>query len=121
MSYIDGFVIPMPKKNLAAYKKMAAAACKVWMDHGAVRYVESVGDDMKPQFGVPFPKLSGAKSTETVVFSYIEYKSKAHRNAVNKKVMKDPRLAALCDPKNTPFDMTKLAYGGFKGLVESKR
>lgn len=117
MPYVDGFVIPIAKKNLAAYKKMATKACRVWMELGALEYRECIGEDLAAKFGKPFTKLAGTKAGETVVFSWITYKSKAHRNAVNKKVMKDPRIAAMCDPKNSPFDMTRMSYGGFKVLV----
>ncbi len=115
--YVDGFVIVVPTKKMAAYKKMAEIGCKVWMDHGALAYAECAGEDMKVQFGVPFPKFANAKKGETVVFSFITYKSKAHRDGVNKKVMSDKRLQAACDPKNMPFDMKKMAYGGFEVLV----
>lgn len=117
--YVDGFLLPVPTKNLATYKKMAKVACKVWKDHGALQYMECSGEDMKVQFGMPFPKLVKPKAGETIVFAFIVYKSKAQRNAINKKVMKDPRLAAACDPKNMPFDMKRMCYGGFKGLVSS--
>lgn len=117
--YVDGFVIPVPKRKLAAYQKMAAQAGKVWKEYGALAYFEGVGDDLKIKGIVTqFPKLAKTKSSETVVFSYIVYKSRAHRDAVNKKVMADPRLAKMCDPKNPPFDFKRLAYGGFKALVD---
>jgi uncharacterized protein YbaA (DUF1428 family) len=118
MSYVDGFVLPMPKKNLGAYKKMATLASKVWRDHGALRYDEAVGEDLTPGFGLPFPKLTKMKKGETVVFAFIVYKSRAHRDAVNKKVMKDKRLEASCDAKNMPFDLKRMAWGGFEGIVE---
>lgn len=117
--YADGFVIPMPRKNLKAYAKMARAACEVWMDHGALEYFECVGNDLKTKWGVPFPKMAKTRPGETVVFSWILYKSKAHRDAVNKKVMKDPRLKAMMDPKKMPFDMKRFTYGGFEVLVEA--
>lgn len=116
--YVDGFVIPMPKKNVAAYRAMAKKASKVWMELGALEYRECVGEDMNVSFGIPFTKLAKTKPTETVVFSWIVYKSRAHRDAVNKKVMKDPRIAAMCDPNNMPFDCKKMAYGGFETLVQ---
>lgn len=120
MSYLDGFVIAMPKKNLPAYIKMAKVGAKVWMEHGALQYVESVGDELKTEMGcLAFPKLAKLKQGEVVVFSWILYKSKAHRNAVNKKVMKDPRIAKMCDPKKMPFEMKRMSYGGFKSLVEA--
>jgi uncharacterized protein YbaA (DUF1428 family) len=119
MAYVDGFVIVIPKKNLAMYKKMAKVGCKVWMELGALAYHECVGDDLKVKMGVPFPKLVKAKASETVIFSWIVYKSKAERNKINAKVMKDPRLANLCDPNNMPFSMDRFAYGGFKSLVQA--
>ena len=118
MRYVDGFVLTVPKKNLAAYRRMASIACKVWRDHGALDYIEAVGDDLKVKFGLPFPKLVKPKAGETIVFSYIVYKSKAHRNKVNAKVMKDPRLHM--DEKKMPFDPARMAYGGFKAIVDMK-
>ena len=117
--YTDGFVIPVPKKNIAAYRRIAAKACKIWMEHGALDYKECVGDDLKPKMVMPFPKGIQAKANETVVFSWITYKSRAHRDKVNAAVMKDPRLSALCDPKAMPFDCKRMLYGGFKVLVSS--
>jgi uncharacterized protein YbaA (DUF1428 family) len=119
MSYVDGFVLPLPKKNLAAYKKMATVASKVWKDHGALEYRECVGEDLAVKFGMPFTKQMKVKSGETVVFAWITYKSRKHRDAVNAKVMKDPRLAASCDPKKMPFDVKRMCYGGFKTIVEA--
>lgn len=116
MSYVDGFVIPVPKKNLKAYKSLATLAGKIWMDHGALQYFECVGDDLNQKCGTPFPKLAKSKSGETVLFSFIIYKSRAHRDSVNKKVMKDPRLK--CDPAKMPFDFKRMSFGGFKTLVE---
>lgn len=115
--YVDGFVLPMAKSKVAAYKKIATVARKVWLEHGALDYRECVGEDLKVAFGLPFTKLAKTKPNETVVFAYIVYKNKAHRNAVNKKVMKDPRLAAMCDPNNMPFDVKKMGYGGFTTIV----
>ncbi len=119
MSYVDGFVFLVPKAKMKAYTKMAKVGCAVWMSHGALDYRECIGDDLDTKWGLPFPTLTKAKKTEVVCFSYIRYKSKAHRDAVNKKVMKDPRLVALMDPKKMPFDMQKMSCGGFKGLVEA--
>ncbi len=124
MSYVDGFVIPVPKKRLAEYMLMAKKAGKIWMEHGAVEYRECVGDDLKvkgPFKYRPFPEMAKTKSGETVVFSWIVYKSKAHRNAVNKKVMKDPRLMTLCDPHDMPFDAKRMAYAGFKAHVDLQK
>jgi uncharacterized protein YbaA (DUF1428 family) len=117
MSYVDGFVLVVPKKKLAVYKKMATKAGKIWREHGALDYRECVGDDLKVKMGLPFPKLAKVKAGETVVFSYIVYKSRAHRDKVNAKVMKDKRLFEGM-PKEMPFDMKRMAYGGFKTLVE---
>ncbi len=119
MAYVDGFVMPIPKKNVAAYLRMARKAAKIWKELGAVEYHECSGDDLDVPFGVPFTKLAKAKPDETVFFSWIVYKSKAHRTRVNAKVMKDPRVAAMCDPKNSPFDMKRMAYGGFKAAVNA--
>lgn len=118
MSYVDGFVIAIAKKNLPAYLKMAKKAGKVWREHGALEYFETVGDDLKFDFGKSFIKLAKVAEDETVLFSWILYKSKAHRNAVNKKVMKDPRIEGMCDPNKMPFEMKRMSYGGFKVIVE---
>lgn len=119
MPYVDGFVIPIPKKNLQAYRRMSAKAGKVWRDHGALEYRECVGDDLNMKMGVPFPRLAKSKTNETVVFSWIVYKSRAHRDAVNAKVMKDPRLGSMMDGKKMPFDIKRMAYGGFKVFVDA--
>ena len=116
--YVDGFVIPVPKKKLAAYFRMAKKASKIWKEFGALDYKECVGDDLDVKMAMPFPKGIKTKPGETVVFSYIVYKSRAHRDAVNKKIMKDPRIAAMCDPNNMPFDCARMIYGGFKAVVE---
>jgi uncharacterized protein YbaA (DUF1428 family) len=117
MSYVDGFVLPVPKKNLAAYKKMATWGKKIWMKHGALQYFECVGDDLKsmPQCG-NFKALADLKPNETVFFSFIVYKNKAHRDAVNKKVMAEMQKETM--PKTMPFDSKRMAYGGFKTLVQ---
>lgn len=117
--YVDGFLLPLRTNKIAAYKKLATLAAKVWKDHGALEYRECIGENLNTKFGLPFPKVAKTKAGETVVFSWIVYKSKAHRNAVNKKVMKDPRIAASCDPKTLPFDLKRMACGGFKVLVEA--
>ena len=118
MRYVDGFVLPVPKKNLKAYAKIAELAGKVWKEHGALEYRECVGDDLAVKFGVPFPRYCKLKAGETVVFAWIVYKSRAHRDKVNAKVMKDPRLAASMDAKKMPFDMKRMSYGGFEVLVD---
>ena len=117
MAYVDGCVLAVPKKKLSAYKRMARIASKVWRDHGALDYRECVGDDLQTKFGLPFPKLAKLKAGETVVFAWISYKSRAHRDRVNAKVMKDKRITASCDPNNMPFDVKRMAYGGFKVIV----
>jgi len=115
--YVDGFLIPIPTRNIAAYKKLAKKASKVWLDHGALAYFETTGDDLAVKGVVSFAKVAKAKRNETVILSWIVYKSKAHRNAANKKVMEDPRIANF-DPEIMPFDSKKMTYGGFKVLVE---
>jgi len=119
MSYVDGFLLPVPKKNLPAYRRMAQKAGKIWRQFGALDYKECVGDDLKVKMGVPFPRQIKVKPGETVVFSYIVYKSRAHRDRVNAKLMKDPRIQEMCDPKDTPFDVKRMAHGGFKVLVDA--
>ena len=119
MSYADGFVLAVPKKNIEAYRKMAKIAGKVWREHGALDYKECVGEDLAVKFGVPFTRMMKTKPSETVVFAWIVYKSRAHRDRVNAKVMADPRLAASMDGKSMPFDMKRMVYGGFKVLVSA--
>ena len=118
--YVDGFVLPVPKKNLAAYRRMSQKAGKVWREHGALEYRECVGEDLKVKMGMgaAFPRLVRVRPGETVVFAYIVYKSRAHRDRVNAKVMKDPRIAAAMDPAKMPFDVKRMAYGGFKVFVD---
>jgi uncharacterized protein YbaA (DUF1428 family) len=118
MQYVDGFVLPVPKKNLAAYRRMSKQAGKIWREHGALEYREAMGDDLNVHYGLPFPKLAKIKPGETVVFAWIVYKSRAHRDRVNKKVMADPRLASM-SPKTMPFDVKRMSYGGFKVFVEA--
>jgi uncharacterized protein YbaA (DUF1428 family) len=119
MSYVDGYVLPVPKKNVAAYRRMAQKAGKVWRDHGALEYIECVADDVKPGKHTSFPQSVKLKSGETVVFAYIVYKSRAHRDRVNAKVMKDPRLKNMMDPNAMPFDGKRMFWGGFKVLVDA--
>ena len=118
MSYVDGFVVPVPKKNLATYRRMALKSGKIWKEHGALEYMECVGDDVKPGKLTSFPQSIKLKPGETVVFSWIVYKSRAHRDRVVKKVMSDKRLASMMDPKSLPFDGKRMIYGGFKVLIE---
>ena len=116
--YVDGFVVPVPKKKLDAYRRMAAKAGKVWREHGALDFVECVADDVKPGKVTSFPQSVKLKAGEVVVFSWIAYKSRAHRDSVNKKVMADPRLKAMMEPENMPFDGKRMIYGGFSVLVQ---
>ena len=118
MSYVDGFVLPVPVKNLPAYRRMAQKAGKIWREHGALDYKEWVGDDVKMGKVTSFPQSVKLKRGETVVFAWIEYKSRADRDRINAKVMKDPRLAAMMDPKAMPFDGKRMFWGGFKLLIE---
>ena len=115
--YVDGFIVPVPKKKLAAYRRMARKAGKVWREHGALDYREFVADDAKVGKLTSFPRSVKLKPAETVIFSWISYKSRAHRDRVNAKVMKDPRLKDMMNPKDQPFDGKRMIYGGFKKLV----
>jgi uncharacterized protein YbaA (DUF1428 family) len=117
MAYVDGYVLPLPKKNLAAYRRMAQKAGKVWRDHGALEFCETVADDVKKGKHTSFPQSVKLKPGETVVFSWIRFKSRAHRDKVNAKVMKDPRLADMMDPKAMPFDGKRMFWGGFKVMI----
>jgi uncharacterized protein YbaA (DUF1428 family) len=117
MAYVDGFLLPVPKKHLALYRKIALRAGKVWREHGALEYRECAGDDLKAPFGISFLKTIKVKPGETVLFSWIVFKSRAHRDKVNAKVIKDPRLHEMMDPKSMPFDCKRMAYGGFEVVV----
>jgi len=116
--YVDGFVLPVPIKKLVAYRRMALKCAKLWREHGALEFRECVGDDLTVKMGMPFPRLVKQKRGETVMFSWIVFKSRAHRDRVNAKVMKDPRLAKMTDPGGMPFDVKRMAYGGFKVLIQ---
>lgn len=118
MRYVDGFVVPVPKKNLPAYRRMASLAGKVWREHGALEYIECVADDVKPGKVTSFPQSVKLKRGEVVVFSWIVYKSRQHRDSVNAKVMKDPRIAPMMDIKALPFDGKRMFWGGFKVFVD---
>jgi uncharacterized protein YbaA (DUF1428 family) len=119
MAYVDGFLLPVPKKNLQAYRRMSTKAGKVWREHGALEYRECVGDDLDmKKAALPFSRGVKLKPGEVVVFSWIVYRSRADRNRVNAKVMKDVRIAKMMDPKAMPFDVKRMAYGGFKAIVE---
>ena len=116
--YVDGFVLPVPKKNTDAYRRMARVAGKVWREHGALDYVECIADDVKPGKWTSFPQSVKLKKGEAVWFSYIVYKSRRHRDAVLKKVMADKRLAPMMDPKRMPFDAKRMFWGGFRAMVK---
>ena len=117
MSYVDGFLVPVPKKNIKKYMSISKKAGRVWKDHGALEYVEAVADDVKPGKWTSFPQSVKLKKNETVIFSYIVYKSRSHRDRVLKKVMSDKRLAAMMDPKKMPFDGKRMMWGGFKAAI----
>lgn len=127
MTYVDGFVLPV--KDLNAYRDMAEKASKIWVEHGALEYREFAIDDVTPTCGAehegfkpyPFSKTVEAKSDETVVFAYVLYNSREHRDEVNAKVMSDPRMQQMCDPNNMPFDTARMAWAGFKAIVEAKK
>lgn len=115
MQYVDGYVLPVPKKNLKAYLRMARMGEKVWRKHGALDYKECVGDDLKTKWGMPFTRMMKLKAGETVVFAFIVFKSRTHRDRVNAKVMQE--MANACAPKDMPFDAKRMVYGGFKASV----
>jgi len=121
--YVDGFLLPLPKKNVPVYRRIAKQAGKIWRKHGALEYRECIGDDLKVKGMGSFPDRAGVKSGETVVFSWITYKSRAHRDRVNAQVMKDPRMlkmmAQMQKPKAMPFDVKRMSYGGFRVLVDA--
>jgi uncharacterized protein YbaA (DUF1428 family) len=119
MKYIDGFLLPLPRRSLEAYTRISRKAGVIWRELGALEYRECAGDDLKTTMGVSFPRRTRTKPAETVVFSWIVYKSRAHRDRVNAKVMKDPRmLKMMADPSSMPFDVKRMAYGGFKVIVD---
>ena len=128
MKYVDGFVLVLSEKNLPAYRKMAEEAGKIWKKHGALEYIESVGEDLNPDVpldmpqemkGVTFPQMAGTRTGETVVFSYILFNSRQHRDEVNAKVMADPIMTSQSPSQEMPFDMKRMAYGGFSVIVEA--
>ena len=118
MSYVDGFVVPVPKRKIQAYKRMSRKAGKIWREYGAIDYVECLADDVKPGKHTSFPQAVKLKSGEAVVFSWIVYKSRRDRDRINAKVMKDKRLASMMDPKNLPFDGKRMFWGGFKVMLD---
>ena len=119
MPYVDGFVVPVPKRKVEAYRRVAQKAGRVWRKHGALEFRECAGDDLRVKMGVPFAKAARLKPGETVMFSWIRYKSKAHRDKVNAKVMADPRIQAMMENKKHPFDVKRMAYGGFEAIVNA--
>lgn len=119
MPYVDGFVVPVPKKRLEDYRRIARKAGRIWREHGALEYVECVADDVKSGKQTSFPQSVKLQKGETVVFAYITYKSRAQRDRVNAKVFKDPRMAAICDPGNMPFDAKRMFWGGFKMMIRA--
>lgn len=119
MRYLDGFLVPVPKKNLTTYRRIAREAGKIWRELGALQYVESVGDDLRVKFGAPFTKTVKLKPGETILFSFILYKSRAHRDRVNALVMKDPRMAKMMEKLPMPFELKRMVYGGFNLLIDN--
>lgn len=117
--YIDGYVIPVAKDKIEVYRGIASKAAALWTEHGALEYIESVGDDLEVKDLLPFTTLAGTGPGETIVFSYIVFESREHRDAVNAKVLADPRLHEMCNPDEAPFDCKRMAYGGFKTIVEA--
>ena len=118
-NYVDGYVLPVPKKNLSVYRRLATMSGKIWREYGAVEYRECVGDDLAVKFGTPFPRQLKLKRGETVIFSWITFKSRKDRDRINAKVMKDPRIAGMMDGKEVPFDCKRMCYGGFTVLVKA--
>ncbi len=116
--YVDGFVVPVPLRKLDDYRRMAEQAGKMWIEHGALQYCECIGDDVKPGKVTSFPQSVQLKDDEVVVFSWIVYDSREHRDTVNAKVMEDPRMKGMMDPKNMPFDGMRMFWGGFKSFLE---
>ncbi len=118
-TYVDGYVVPVPKKNIEAYRKLARKCGRIWREHGALEYREYIAEDVKTGKQTSFPQSVKAKRGETVIFAYVVYKSRAHRDRVNKKAMADPRLQDFHDPKNVPFDAQRMFWGGFKSFVQA--
>jgi uncharacterized protein YbaA (DUF1428 family) len=119
MPYVDGFILPLPKKNLEAYREMSRRCGAVWREHGALEYRECIADDVKPGKLTSFPQAVNLEDGEVVVFSYITYESREKRDEINEKVMKDPRLADIMSPEGMPFDGKRLVYGGFEVLLDA--
>ena len=116
--YVDGFVVPVPRRNAADYRRIARRAGRIWREHGALEYRECIADDVKPGRWTSFPQSVKLKANEVVCFSWIGFRSRRHRDRVNAKVMKDPRLASMMDPKRMPFDARRMIYGGFRVAVD---
>ncbi|ATE59514.1 DUF1428 domain-containing protein [Thauera sinica] len=115
--YVDGFLIPVPKDRIGRYREIASLAGQVWMEHGALQYYECIGDDLEIKDMVPFPRAAGAGAEDAVIFSWIVYESRAHRDEVNAAVMADPRMKSMMNDDAPPFDCKRMAYGGFRTLV----
>jgi uncharacterized protein YbaA (DUF1428 family) len=118
MAYVDGFVLPLPKKNVEVYREIASKCGAIWREHGALQFRECIADDVKPGKLTSFPQSVNLEADETVIFSWIVYESRAHRDEVNDKVMKDPRMAEMMNPASMPFDGKRMIYGGFEVLVD---
>ena len=118
MPYVDGFVIPIPKKKVEEYRRIARKAGRIWLEYGALEYRECIGEDLDNPMGDSFPRRMRVKRGETVAFSWIVYRSRTHRDRVNRRVMKDPRLAAMMDPDDQPFELKRMVYGGFETIVD---
>lgn len=118
MAYVDGFVLPLPTKNVESYREMASKCGAIWLEHGALQFRECIADDVKPGKLTSFPQSVNLEAEETVIFSWIVYESRAHRDEVNDKVMKDPRMADMMKPEALPFDGKRMIYGGFEVLVD---
>ena len=116
--YVDGFITPVPKKNVAAYRRMARKAGRIWREHGALEFIECVGEDLDSKETEAFPKALKVKRGETIMFSWVVYKSRRHRDRVIAKVLSDPRMLPMMNPKTMPFDAGRMLYGGFKVLVD---
>jgi len=119
MNYVDGYVVPIPANKLDLYRRIARKAGKIWREHGALEYRECAGDDLDVKWGTPFPRMMKPKPGETVIFAWVVFKSRAHRDRVNAKVMKDPRLAKMMETAAMPFDTKRMVYGGFKVIVDA--
>lgn len=116
--YVDGFLLPLKKENVAAYRRIARQAGRIWREHGALDYKECVGDDMNPECGLPFPRQMKLRDGEVAVLAWIVYRSRRDRDRINAAVQEDPRMAKMCDPKSVPFDVKRMVYGGFEVLVD---